>query len=250
MGQNRSIFDYYIKQWEGVNPANGMGQWTVYYDDLNANNAFDAGEQIPDLVKFVQANPTKASTYKKGTTNTWTQATLFYTGQTALPKLRGAFNLTAGFQNFEISAQFLYSFGGYAYDGLYQGLMATNQQIGSNNYSTDIFSRWQKAGDITDVPRITNSTTTADANVSATSTRFLSKSDYLSLNNVRVAYTVPSKTLKSIGISQATFFVSGDNLFLASSRRGLNPSIAETGGSNTYTYSPLSTITAGVKVRF
>jgi hypothetical protein len=51
-------------------------------------------------------------------------------------------------------------------------------------------------------------------------------------------------------VDQVTFFVSGDNLWLHSARNGFNPSTAEGGESNTYRYSPLSTITAGLKVKF
>ena len=89
-----------------------------------------------------------------------------------------------------------------------------------------------------------------DANVSSTSTRFISKSDFLTLNNVQIGYKVPSKFFKNSPISGVYLWVSGDNLFLASARNGFNPSSAETGGSDTYRYSPLSTMTAGVRVKF
>ncbi|NCI48622.1 SusC/RagA family TonB-linked outer membrane protein [Sediminibacterium roseum] len=245
-GKGHSLYDYYTRQYAGVDAATGVSQWTVYYDDLNSNNAFDAGEQIASLEQFKIDNPSKANSYKQGITKTYSQATLFYTGQSALPKLRGAFNLNAGFKNLDISVQFLYSIGGYAFDGLYQGLMASGA-VGNNNWHVDMRNRWQKAGDITDVPRLSNN---LDANNNGTSTRFLAKADYLALNNVRIGYTLPTKTVQALGIQQATFYVSGDNLYLASARKGLNPSTAEAGGSNTYLYSPLSTISAGVKVRF
>jgi hypothetical protein len=51
-------------------------------------------------------------------------------------------------------------------------------------------------------------------------------------------------------LDQASFFVSGDNLWLHSARHGFNPSTAEAGESNTYRYSPLSTITFGFTARF
>ena len=117
-----------------------------------------------------------------------------------------------------------------------------------NNWSTDIRRRWQKAGDITDVPRLSNN---YDANVNATSSRFLTKANYLALNNVRLGYTLSSSAIKKIGgIEQASFWVSGDNLWLHSARKGFNPSTAENGNSDMYRYSPLSTITVGLKVKF
>ena len=245
-GKDHSVYDYYLRNFEGVDATTGQSVWTVFYDDLNNNGTFEAGEQIANLTDFIAKNPAKAGTYKQGTTKTYSQATLYYGGKSAIPKLRGAFSLSAGFKNFDISAQFLYSIGGYAYDGLYAGLMNSGL-AGNNNWSTDFRSRWQKAGDITNVPRLANN---ADANVNSASTRFLVKADYLSLNNVRVGYNIPTSLINRLGIQAASFYVSGDNLYLGSARKGLNPSTAETGSSNTYTYSPLSTVTVGLKVRF
>jgi hypothetical protein len=43
-------------------------------------------------------------------------------------------------------------------------------------------------------------------------------------------------------------FVSGDNLLFFSQRDGFNTSTSESGGSDTYRYSPLSTFSLGLKV--
>jgi TonB-linked SusC/RagA family outer membrane protein len=244
--EGRSLFDYYLRNFAGVDPTDGRSTWTVYYDDLNSNNTYDAGEQVADMEQFLAANPTKAGTLKESTTKTYNNATLYYVGKSAIPTLRGGINLNGGFKGFELDVQFLYSIGGYGYDAAYAGLMHSGL-VGNNNWHTDISRRWQKAGDITDVPRLSNN---FDANVVSASTRFLTKATYLSLNNVRLAYNLPSTVVSRLGIEGASFFVSGDNLYLSSKRRGFNPSTAETGGSSIYTYSPLSTATVGMKVRF
>ena len=242
-----SLYDFYIRNFAGVDPANGTSMWTVYYTDTNGNGAYNSGEQVIDLVKWNSDNPGKEGTLKTATTKVYSEATQYYVGKSALPKVRGAFNLNGGFKGFEVDVQLLYSFGGYAYDYTYAGLMH-NGAIGSNNWHTDIRNRWQKPGDITDVPRISAA---LDANVNSTSTRFLTKADYLALNNVRVGYTLPASVLQKTNfVEQITFFVSGDNLWLHAKRNGFNPSTAEGGESNTYRYSPLSTITGGLKIKF
>ncbi len=242
-----SIYDFYMRNYEGVDPANGTSKWTVFYDDLNADGTYQKGEEVRDLTLFNSRNPAKVGTLKQATTKVYSDATQYYVGKSGLPKLRGAVNLNAGFKGFELSVQMLYSFGGYAYDGAYANLMA-NGLIGGNNWHTDIRNRWQKAGDITNVPRLSNN---HDPNVASASTRFIEKANYLSLNNVRLAYNVPANLIDKIGfIQQASFFVSGDNLWLSSARDGFNPSTAETGSSDIYRYSPLSTITVGLKTRF
>ena len=242
-----SIYDFYIRNFAGVDPKDGTSTWTVYYNDVNGDKIYNAGEEVLDLENYYSLNPTKVGTLLTGVTKNYAAATLYYIGKSAIPKVRGAFNLNGGFKGFELDVQLLYSFGGYAYDGAYAGLM-NNGLIGGNNWSTDIRNRWQKPGDITNVPRLSNN---YDANVNALSSRFITEANYLVLNNVRVAYTLPAEAMHRMGVLEsATFFVSGDNLWLHSARNGFNPSTAESGSSDMYRYSPLSTITVGLKAKF
>lgn len=242
-----SIFDFYVRNFAGVDPADGTSTWTVFYDDANGDKTYNAGEEILDLEAFYGSNPDKKGTLLTSTTKDYSKATQYYIGKSAIPNLRGALNLAGGFRGFELNVQLLYRFGGYSYDFLYAGLMA-NGLIGGNNWSTDIRRRWQKAGDITDVPRLSNN---ADANVSSTSSRFITKADYLALNNLRIGYNLSKNLLQKLGIvQQASFWISADNLWFHSKRQGFNPSADEAGETNTYTYSPLSTITVGLKFKF
>lgn len=245
--KDHSIFDFYVRDFAGVDPDDGTSTWVVYYDDQNGNKSYDAGEEVLNLEGFYGDNPDKRGTLLKGTTKTYSSATQYFVGKSSIPAIRGAFALDAGFKGLNLSVQFLYSVGGYSYDGAYAVLMG-NGLIGGNNWHTDIRNRWQKPGDITDVPRISNN---ADPNVNSVSSRFITKANYLSLNNIRLSYSLPESLIQKQRIAQrVTFFVSGDNLWLASARNGFNPSTAESGGSDMYRYSPLSTLTAGLNARF
>lgn len=241
-----SIYDFYMRNFAGVDPTDGVSTWTRYYNDANNNNTVDTGEGIASLSQYLAENPTVSeSSLKTTTTKSYASATQYYIGKSAIPKVRGAINLSAGYKAFDLGVQMLYSLGGYSYDAAYATLM-NNDLIGSNNWSTDILNRWQKAGDITNVPRISNE---EDPNVNSRSSRFLTKANYFSINNVRLAYTVPNKLLTKAGIAGCTLWVSGDNLYLNSARDGFNPMISESGASDIYTYSPLSTITFGLKLK-
>lgn len=244
--EGRSIYDYYMREYAGVNSATGAAQWTVHYVDNNGNGTFDAGENIASLYEYQSQNP--GADIKTGTTEVYSQATQKFLGKSAIPDLRGAFNFDFGYKSFSLGVQFLYSIGGYAYDGAYAGLMH-NGQIGGNNWHKDIEGRWQNPGDVTDIPRI-SSNYSADINFNSTSSRFLVKSDYLALNNIRLGYSLPQNYVKALGMTGFNIFVSGDNLWIQSKRKGFNPSTSETGGSSTYRYSPLSTITFGAKINF
>jgi hypothetical protein len=185
-----------MREWAGVNPDTGAAKWTVHYTDNNSNGKFDSGEQVLSLHEFMANNPN--AKLLTGTTEVYTQATQKFVNKSAIPDIRGAFSLNAGYKAFSVSAQFLYGIGGYSYDGAYASLMH-NSVVGNNNWHVDILQRWQNAGDITNVPRLT-SNRTGDTNYNSMSTRFLTKSDYLVLNNVRVAYTLPNKYTQQIGL--------------------------------------------------
>lgn len=243
--EGKSIYDFYLREWAGVDSATGTALWFRYFDDKNSDGIYNTGDvTIPSMVDYLSANPN--ANVGKTTTDTYSQATLNYVGKSSIPKVRGAFRLNAAYKNFDFTAQFVYRLGGYVYDGAYAGLM-TNATAGANNWSTDIRGRWQKPGDITDIPRLSAG---QDANVASQSTRFLTKADYLGLNNARIGYTMPNKFTEKLMLSKFNIFVSGDNLFMSTKRKGLNPSSSENGNSNTYRYSTLSTFTMGLRLEF
>ena len=245
--QGHSLYDFYIREWAGVDPLTGAAQWKGYFYDVNSNGLQDTGETyIQSLHEYEVLNPEKVSGIVEKITTKYTDAATKYVGKSAIPKLRGAFTLSTELKGFSLSAQFLYSLGGYAYDGAYASLMHSGK-VGSNNWHSDITNRWTKSGDITNVPRLSNA---SDISPNGVSTRFLEKADYLALNNVRLGYSMPKKHLDKMGVSTMDLWISGDNLMLLTARNGFNPSASETGSSNTYQYSPMSTISLGVRAKF
>ncbi|MDO5978021.1 SusC/RagA family TonB-linked outer membrane protein [Flavivirga spongiicola] len=244
--QGSSIFDFFLREWAGVDPATGVGQWNQYFDDANSNGTLETGEELGvNLTQYLNDNP--GANIQSQTTTSYSAATLKYVGKSSIPKLRGAFRLAGQYKNFNLSTQFTYSLGGYALDVQYSELMNDRFGAGANNFHRDIAQRWQQPGDITDVPRISDN---FDANVGSSSTRWLIKSDYLALNNVQLGYSLPSKFLNNTGINKVHLSVSGDNLFVLTKRDGFNPSTTETGNTGRRLYAPLSTITFGARVKF
>ncbi len=239
-----SLFDFYIREWAGVDAADGSAMWYQYYHDENGNGELDDDEGISSLLEYQNDNPDNA--ISKTTTKKYADATQKYVDKSVIPTVSGAFRLSSKIKNFDISMQFIYSLGGYAMDGNYQDLM-DNDKIGGNNWSTDIRNRWQKPGDITDVPRLSSG---YDTNIASTSTRFLTSTDYLSFNNFRIGYTLDERNVHNLGISSVNFWFSGDNLFLLSDRPGFNPTQRENAASERYVYSPLSNFSLGVRVKF
>lgn len=237
-----SIGDYYTVEYAGVDAQTGVSQWYTYsYTGVDGTKSY-----VSSMTDFLAENPSMEGQLTKETTTSYNNATKLFVGKSAIPTLRGGVNLNAGYKGWELSVQMLYSIGGYAYDYSYAGLMQSDN-AGANNWHKDIDKRWQNPGDITDVPRLSNGN---DLNVISSSTRFLTKADYLSINNIRLGYTVPNSYVKQLGLASLSFYVTGDNLWLFTKRDGLNPGISEFGSSDVYDYAPLSTITGGVTIKF
>tara|TARA_R100001369_G_scaffold90177_1_gene128827 strand:+ start:27441 stop:30659 length:3219 start_codon:yes stop_codon:yes gene_type:complete len=245
--QGRSIFDFYMREYAGVDPGDGFPVWYQYYDDANANDVLDAGEAIQSLTPYLNdINPD--ADVKRTTTKSFSDATEKYVDRSGIPDLQGAFRLNATIHNFNISTQFTYQIGGYGYDFQYAELMHDNNGgiLGSNRH-TDVRQRWQQPGDITSVPRLADRVIT---NVTSQSTRFITETDFLALNNILVGYTLPSKMLGDSGIDLLNIYVSGDNLMILSKRDGFNPNTSQTGNSGRARYAPLSTLTLGLRLKF
>ncbi len=254
----RSLFDFYIPEWAGVNPANGAPMWFAYYYDANGDGVFNESndqELISSLYEYQREFPDRE--ISKTVTSDYSKATNKFLNKSTIPVVRGGFRINMQYKRFDFSSQFIYSLGGYAYDGSYADLMQSDR-VGSWNWHNDIRNRWQNPGDRTDVPAITNNendTSNPDGLITynratSASSRFVTRSDYLALNNIRIGYTFPTEIIKKVGLTSANFWISGDNLFLFSKREGFNPTTSETGASARYSYPPLTNLTAGLRVRF
>lgn len=236
-----------MREWAGVNPATGAGMWNLYYDDVNGDGIFDNGDApISNMVIYMDENP--GANVASTTTEIYNDATQKYVGKTAIPDVRGGFRINASYKDFDLSAQFSYSIGGHIYDNGYRTLMNNRDLIGSNNFHTDIRDAWTQPGEMTNVPRASAGYNT-DTQFNSYSTRFLTKADFLSLNNLRIGYTLPDAAAEKAGLSNLSFFVSGDNLMMLSARSGLNPTnfIAS---SNSGIYMPMTTLSLGTKIQF
>jgi hypothetical protein len=116
-----------------------------------------------------------------------------------------------------------------------------------NNFHRDIANRWQNPGDITDVPLLSDNAVT---NGTSRSSRFITSTDFLALNNVNIGYTVPKKYTDQISLQSLNIWFAADNLFQATARDGFFPGTSETGSSGRGLYAPMTTMTLGLRVKF
>ena len=211
-----SLYNYYLYEYAGVDPANGHALYNKYND---------AGDVLVE----------KVTTASSGTKRK--------VGKTPIPDLYGGFGTSLRYRGFDFSASFAYQLGGWTLDSVYRGLMSSGDA--GKNWHRDMFNRWTPNNDESQIPRVQMNDQTANE----TSTRWLIKSSYLSLRNVTLGYTLPQKFTRKLSIEGVRVYLTSDNVWYTSARRGMDVRKSFTGG-NGDTYSALRTVSGGITITF
>lgn len=223
--EGHSRYEFYLKQWAGVDPATG-------------SSIYVPAEGATQLV----------TVDGKEYTTSVDEAEYAYCGQ-GIPKFTGSVSPTLRYKDISLSASFYFQLGGKVYDTAYMNLMTPGYRENSNLH-TDILNRWQKVGDVTDVPRVSDGSDSDDLTGNLSS-RWLTSSNMIELSSIVLSYDFPKQLLQHIGISSARVYVSGENVFYISAREGLYPRMYESGYEyNTDTYAPARAFTAGINITF
>lgn len=101
------------------------------------------------------------------------------------------------FYGFDFSIQFSYQLGGKLWDYTYQDLMhgGSNSNAGYN-WHKDIAKAWTAENPNTDVPRLC---ATENYDAGSSSDRWIVSSNYLSINNITLGYTLTEKNRTQLG---------------------------------------------------
>ena len=65
---------------------------------------------------------------------------------------------------------------------------------------------------------------------------------------MQIGYTLPQTVSQKVGASSARIYLS-DNLMIFA-RDGFNPTYSLSGGTDRYTYEPMTTVSAGLTINF
>lgn len=151
----------------------------------------------------------------------------------ALPKFFGGLNNTFAYKGFDLSVFFNFSSGNKVFNNNRFFLESGGTRDDRRAINKNQLNRWQKEGDITDVPRVT--TLGNNYNLSPTS-RFVEDGSFIRLNSLVFGYTIPKALLSKIGISSARIYYTGSNLWLYSKYQGPDPEVNVTGNPTTQGY--------------
>lgn len=222
VGQSR--YQYWLRQWAGVDPADGEGYFLI--NPLSPGSAADT--RVINGQSYT-INPNNA---------------LYAYSGSAIPNFFGSVTNTFTYKAFSLSVIMNYQVGGKAYDATYQSLMSYAGYGGSLH--VDALNSWQQVGDASATPRLDVGRSTFN---NATSTRFLIDASYLNMRSAVLAYKLPTNLIKKLGLSRVNVYASGENLFLVSKRKGLDPSESFT-GVNTNNYTPTRVVSLGLNASF
>lgn len=219
------IFAYWLRDWFGVDPADGSALFVL---DPELGAAGDADVRTINGT-LVTTNQNKAKFDFVGT---------------AVPDLFGGFTNSFRYKQIDLSFTFTYQLGGETYDTNFAALM--HPGTFGTALAKEALNRWQQPGDITNVPRM-------DANqvnvFNAASDRWLVDSDFLALRQFNIGYNFDKELLSSFGINTARLYASGENLFIATGRKGLDAG-QNFNGTTQNRFTPSRVVSFGLNVTF
>ena len=209
------IYQFKMKEYAGVDPQTGNPLWY-----LN-----ETGDE---------------------TTDNYNKAAKRYLGD-ANPSFYGAFTNNLNWKGFDFSFQLNYSFG----RKIYGNHLRYDEQIGGSygeNFTEYVYkNRWQKPGDVTDVPRLV-----AFGDAGKHSSQFLMNGNYVKLRNITLGYTLPSELTEKFYVSRLRIYAQADNLYTwgASNYRGFDPASVGANGVQWWNFPNPRNIVFGANVSF
>jgi TonB-linked SusC/RagA family outer membrane protein len=216
--EGESMYQLYLVKYAGVDKTNGKALYWAKDDEGN---------------EYVTSNYSEATNNKQATGN-------------LLPTVYGGFGTSLEFYGFDFSVMCSYQLGGKIWDYTYQDLMhGGNSDNVGQNWHKDILNAWSVDNPNSNIPAVNAS----DKYVNASTDRWLITSNYLSINNVTLGYTLPKAWSRRFGVESLRIYGAADNLALFSARKGLDPRqgyVASEGA----TYGALRTISGGLKLVF
>lgn len=207
----------YLREYAGVDPETGSA---LYYDNQQDENGNYTKNKVTDPG---QASPIPL--------------------KDITPTISGGFMNTFNYKFIDLSFNLSYSFGGYSYDNASYILQDDGYSVISNK-STEQCRRWQKPGDITDVPRFVYGNKKGG---NYNSSRAIHSTDHIRLKSLILGLNAPKAWLQKLGIGNARIYFSGTNLLTWAAYDQYDPEMSGVVGFYT---PPLKTYAFGLELKF
>jgi TonB-dependent starch-binding outer membrane protein SusC len=188
-------------------------------------NSLIVGESIGIFYgpKFAGADPANGDAlyFKddgKTTTNDYNEAGNFVVGNPN-PKFIAGFANTFSYKGIDLSVLFQGVFGNQVMNGAGGFMSASFDWF--DNQTRDQLDRWQKPGDITNVPQLR----LGYGNGISASSRYITDADYIRLKNITLGYNFPASLVKRAKLSSIRFYLTAVNLLTFTKYEGWDPEV-------------------------
>ena len=185
------------------------------------------------------------------TTNDYNEATQMKVGDPNPDFIAGLTN-TFKYKGVDFSFLFQGVFGNQVYNG--GGIFMSANGDFFDNQTKDQLRRWQKPGDITDVPQAR----LFGGNGVGESSRYITDGSYIRLRTITLGYNLPASVLSKANLTKLRVYVSGQNLLTFTDYEGWDPEVnSDTYAGNNvnqgidfYSAPQAKTITFGINIGF
>ena len=183
---------------------------------------------------------------KKETTSDFSKANRAIIGS-ASPKGFGSVSTSLTYKFISLDAQFNYQYGNYIYDQ-WGFLFTGDGAFASLNHNRKQLQRWQKPGDVTQVPRYDFFNATSS---NATFSRYFYKGDYIRLRNLTLGFNLPDNVVKKIGLTKLNIYLRGTNLWTKTFDKNITIDPEEQiNGTSDLQFFNARSYTAGINIQF
>ena len=232
--EGQPIGAFYGKEYAGVNPANGSAVYYLNTKRTDGSISRDTTSDFASAERVLIGNPN--------------------------PKWTGGVTNSFGYKGIDLSFTFQGVFGNDVYDGGGK-FQSANAGGGFDNLTRDQLARWQKRGDITNVPRAVLFDVYGTGG-GGESSRFISNGSYVRLKTVTLGYNLPTLFVKHVFLQSARLYFSALNLLTFTHYKGWDPEVnadylasdVNTGnisqGNDFYSAPQAKTYTFGVNIGF
>ena len=176
--EGEAVGTYYMRKWAGVDATTGSALWYINGKDGETTSNYNAAQLA------VQGNN--------------------------FSKYYGGVNTKVVYKGFSVEALATYGFGGKVLNDWANYTQSDGQYSYSFSGSTDQLDFWTPDNPNAANPKPVYGNTTLSNRVS---TRFLSKTDFLRLSNVKIGYKFNSELLKNTGLAGFEVYVQGNNVW-------------------------------------
>ena len=230
------IHTFYLPKSAGVDPATGKQLYYAY------ENMDDEGN-LYTLSKDAEGNEVRTPGGEYITDDYSVASTHRYFCGNRTPDLYGSISTDLLLFNcIDFNVLTTYSIGGKIWDSKYYGSMQ-NLYFG-NAWNKNILRRWQKPGDITDIPRVEISAKEVQTS------SYLIDASYFAIKSITLGYTLPQRLTAKAGLGKVRVYGSFDNVYTFTHLKGLDPQYNLSGNGTDYDYVPNKNFTIGLDINF